>query len=169
MFCLRARVNDASDYQWGVRLSTEKKFASPRLAGAVALILAHPGSGLALLVQHRSSVPKQTAAERALSKVPFWVFRCMHSPYHVILSRVGFFYDFWGPRTSIHALSLYQHNVSELIGWNLLLLCVMLWLSIRLPGILFSNAAIACSYIRLDTSPVFSALWENCWTINLIV
>jgi hypothetical protein len=28
MFCLRARVNDASDYQWGVRLSTEKKFAS---------------------------------------------------------------------------------------------------------------------------------------------
>jgi hypothetical protein len=29
IFCLRARVNDASDYQWGVRLSTEKKFASP--------------------------------------------------------------------------------------------------------------------------------------------
>jgi hypothetical protein len=29
IFCLRARVNDASDYQWGVRLSTEKKFAAP--------------------------------------------------------------------------------------------------------------------------------------------
>jgi hypothetical protein len=28
MFCLRARVNDASDYQRGVRLSTEKKFAA---------------------------------------------------------------------------------------------------------------------------------------------
>ena len=27
MFCLRARVNDASDYQWGVRLSTEKNWA----------------------------------------------------------------------------------------------------------------------------------------------
>jgi hypothetical protein len=25
MFCLRARVNEASDYQWGVRLSTENK------------------------------------------------------------------------------------------------------------------------------------------------
>jgi hypothetical protein len=28
IFCLRARVNDASDYQWGVRLSTGKKFAA---------------------------------------------------------------------------------------------------------------------------------------------
>jgi hypothetical protein len=28
IYCLRARVNDASDYQWGVRLSTEKKFAA---------------------------------------------------------------------------------------------------------------------------------------------
>jgi hypothetical protein len=30
IFCLRARVNDASDYQWGVRLSTEKNLRRRR-------------------------------------------------------------------------------------------------------------------------------------------
>jgi hypothetical protein len=38
MFCLRARVHDASDYQWGVRQSTGKKFASRNRAWFTRII-----------------------------------------------------------------------------------------------------------------------------------
>jgi hypothetical protein len=80
MFCLRMRVNDASDYQWRVRLSTEKNCFGDRILysggggrGNGALWQFYPTTEESL----KNALPDREA--RLVSSAPSILSQCFHS------------------------------------------------------------------------------------------